>query len=263
MQAKPHSQLLHTGDTLATTNRIDKVKPLQPLMDQLPLDRFTPFVRPFTYTGLDYFGPVTITIGQRQEKGLVALFTCLTVRALPLEVAHDLSTDACILAIRNCISRRGTPVRMRSDNGKNFVGLNGDVKQFSEVFDCIRIQNELSSRNIQWIFNCPLNPSEGGIWERMVKSVKRVLKQTVHEKSPKEHMFNSFLIEAENIVNSMPLTHIPISAEDEEPNTPNHFLLVMPNTVHTPSFEDIDSQPKVLRKQWKIARQMRDHFWKR
>ncbi|XP_075150541.1 uncharacterized protein LOC142224646 [Haematobia irritans] len=110
--------------------KIDKVKTLQPLMGQLPLDRFTPFVRPFTYTGLDYFGPVTVAIGRRQEKRWVALFTCLTVRAVHLEVAHDLSTDACILAIRNFISRRGTPVRMRSDNGKNFVGLNGDAKQF-------------------------------------------------------------------------------------------------------------------------------------
>ncbi|XP_017476339.1 PREDICTED: uncharacterized protein LOC108366430 [Rhagoletis zephyria] len=105
-----------------------------------PLDRLDPFVRPFTYSGLDYFGPVAVTIGRRHEKRWVALFTCLTVRAVHLELAHDLSTDSCIIAIRNFINRRGVPAKIRSDNGKNFVGANEEAKRFAEVFDCEQIQ---------------------------------------------------------------------------------------------------------------------------
>uniref|UniRef100_A0A182IES4 Uncharacterized protein n=1 Tax=Anopheles arabiensis TaxID=7173 RepID=A0A182IES4_ANOAR len=58
---------------------------------------------PFTYTGIDYFGP------------LIVLFTCMTVRAVHLEVAFSLSTSSCIIAIRNFIARRGTPREMYCD----------------------------------------------------------------------------------------------------------------------------------------------------
>ena len=242
--------------------RFRRTLPVPPLMGSLPKDRLTPYIRPFSFTGLDYFGPVTITIGRRHEKRWVALFTCLTIRAIHLEVAFDLSTDACILAIRNFINRRGTPTKLRSDNGKNFIGADQLSKQFSEVFDVTRIQDELSTKGIDWQFNCPHNPAEGGVWERMVQCVKRVLRSTLKESSPREHTLQSFLIEAENIVNSRPLTHLPLSHENEEPLTPNHFLLGAANTAQTPAGAITEKQT-VLRKQWRISRQLRDHFWSR
>ncbi|XP_053960415.1 uncharacterized protein LOC128864687 [Anastrepha ludens] len=115
--------------------RLRKIHAVSPLMGPLPIDRLTPYVRPFSYTGLDYFGPITVTVRRANEKRWVALFTCLTVRAVHLELAHDLSTDSCIIVLRNFINRRGVPVRVRSDNGKNFVGADMEAKCFSEVFD--------------------------------------------------------------------------------------------------------------------------------
>jgi len=44
----------------------------------------------------------------------------------------------------------------------------------------------------------------------MVQCVKRVLRHTVKEVAPSEHVLESFLIEAENIVNSLPLTRKPL-----------------------------------------------------
>ncbi|XP_037818591.1 uncharacterized protein LOC119608296 [Lucilia sericata] len=242
--------------------KIRRAVPVAPFMGSLPSDRLTPYVRPFTYTGVDYFGPINVTVGRRHEKRWVALFTCLTIRAVHLEVAYDLSTDACILCIRNFINRRGTPLKIRSDNGKNFVGVNQEAQRFDEVFDLVKIEDELSTKGIEWQFNCPHNPAEGGVWERMVQCVKKVLRVTLKEVAPKEHTLQSFLIEAENIVNSRPLTHLPVSPEDEEPLTPNHFLLGSTNTAQTPEGIEI-TKPVVLKKQWRIARQLRDHFWKR
>ncbi|XP_054091903.1 uncharacterized protein LOC105220591 [Zeugodacus cucurbitae] len=243
--------------------RLNKATPSAPWMGPLPSDKLTPHVRPFSYTGLDYFGPVTITVRRSTEKRWVALFTCLTVRAVHLELAHDLSTDSCIIAIRNFVNRRGVPIRIRSDNGKNFVGADREAKRFTEVFNCHRLQSELSQKNIQWVFNSPFNPSEGGAWERMVQCVKRVLRQTLKEVSPKEHTLISFLIEAENVVNSRPLTHLPITVDQEQPLTPNDFILGAANTAQTP-IADVDLEKTcLLRKQWRIARQLRDHFWKR
>ncbi|XP_053947714.1 uncharacterized protein LOC128856436 [Anastrepha ludens] len=243
--------------------QVRKTEPHAPMMGPLPEDRLKPYVRPFTYTGLDYFGPISVTIGRRTEKRWVALFTCLTVRAIHLEIAHDLSTDSCIIVMRNFMNRRGVPTRLRSDNGKNFIGANEEAKRFPDVFDTERIQNELSTKGVEWFFNCPANPSEGGIRERMVQSVKRVLRHSLKEKAPREHVLQSFLIEAENIVNSRPLTHLPISPDEDEPLTPNHFLIGVGNIPKTPTANSPGEKIPLLRKQWLIARSLRDAFWKR
>ncbi|XP_037809127.1 uncharacterized protein LOC119601932, partial [Lucilia sericata] len=193
--------------------------PKHPLMGQLPVDRLTPFVRPFTYTGIDYLGPYTVSIGRRCEK------------------------------------RRGIPIRIRSDRGTNFVGASKE--------DFVKIETELGDectrRGIEWVFNTPADPSAGGVWERMVRSVKNVLSFTLKEKSPQLDTLNSLLIEAENLVNSRPLTHLPIDSSDSEPLTPNHFLIGSPNIVQTPAVDE-----KVcLRKQWQILQQLKQTFWKR
>ena len=45
------------------------------------------------------------------------LFTCLSIRAIHIEVAHSLDTESFINALRRFVSRRGTPEEIRSDNG--------------------------------------------------------------------------------------------------------------------------------------------------
>ncbi|XP_060808788.1 uncharacterized protein LOC106133502 isoform X2 [Amyelois transitella] len=69
--------------------RIRKAQPMNPIMGDLPPQRLAHHQRPFTYTGIDYFGPITVTIGRRHEKRYVALLTCLTCRALHLELLAE------------------------------------------------------------------------------------------------------------------------------------------------------------------------------
>lgn len=240
--------------------KLQSAKPMPPLMGQLPPDRLTPYVRPFSYTGLDYFGPVYVAIGRRREKRWIALFTCLTIQAVHVEIAADLSTDARILCIRNFINRRGVPVRIRIDNGTNFVGADRVIKSVDEFFDHSRIQSELTKHRIEWVFNCPSNPHAGGCWERLVQSVKKIIKQSLNDKAPQVETLRSYLIEAENIVNSRPLTHVPVTIDEEEPLTPNHFLLGTANSTQTPC---ADEDKMIFRKQWRIAKQLKDYFWKR
>ena len=86
--------------------KIRRAVPVAPFMGSLARYRLTPYVRPFPYTGVNYFVPINATIGRRHGKRWVALFTSLTIRAVHLEVAYYLSTDACFLCIRNFINRR-------------------------------------------------------------------------------------------------------------------------------------------------------------
>lgn len=242
--------------------KILEAKPRMPLMGPHPEDRLTPFIRPFTYTGVDYFGPVSVSVGRSKQKRWVALFTCLTIRAVHTEIAEDLSSDACIMCIRNFINTRGVPKRMRSDNGSNFVGINNELMSADDIFQKDQVQDELSIRQIQWKFNVPSNPSAGGCWERMVQTIKRILVQSLKEVSPRVETLRSFLIEACNIVNSRPLTHVPTSVIEEEPLTPNCFLLGDPNCIQ--QFSDKEPEPIwTLRKQWRIANSLKNYFWKR
>lgn len=240
--------------------KYDNAKPKQPLMGQLPPDRVTPFVRPFSYTGVDLFGPFNVAVGRRKEKKWAVIFTCLTVRAAHIEIADDLSTDSFILCFRNFINRRGTPVRIRSDNGSNFIAAQKLLKKEDQLLNTDEMFHEAAKHNIEWIFNCPANPSSGGCWERLIRIVKRLLLKTLKEDTPRLETFRSVLMEAENIINSRPLTEIPISSEDDEPITPNHFLLGCLNATQTPSTVE---ENICLRKQWKVSQNLKDRLWKR
>ena len=49
---------------------------------------------PFTYTGVDLSGPFYVKIGRCEVKRYGCVFTCLTMRAIHLEVLVSLETDA-------------------------------------------------------------------------------------------------------------------------------------------------------------------------
>lgn len=238
----------------------DSAKPAPPLMGQLPSDRLTPYVRPFSYVGLDYCGPFFVAIGRRREKRWIALFTCLGTRALHLEIALDLSTDAFLICLRNFVNRRGVPIRIRSDNGTNFIGAQKEITAENRFFDFDEIQRNLSKDNIEWIFNCPANPHAGGCWERLVRCVKRLLYKVFAGEAPRLETFRSAMIEAECIINNRPLTELPIGPDSEEPITPNHFLIGGLSSTQTPG---PNGEKVCLRKQWRIAQNLKDRLWKR
>ena len=64
-------------------------------MADLPKERIVPDLPPFMNVRVDYFGPVGIRRGRATCKRYGVLFTCMTSRAVHLEVANSLETDAC------------------------------------------------------------------------------------------------------------------------------------------------------------------------
>ena len=65
--------------------------------------------------------------GRSQVKRYGCIFTCLTIRAIHIEIAHLLDTDAFINAVRQFIARRGKPVLVSTDNGTNFFSGEKEV----------------------------------------------------------------------------------------------------------------------------------------
>ena len=237
-----------------------RAKPVIPEMGQLPPSRLTPYVKPFTFCGVDYFGPMEVTIGRRHEKRWGALFTCLTMRAVHLELVDTLSTDSCIMALRRMISRRGAPKEIWSDNGTNFHGASNEMKLALKELDQEKILVELAPRGVKWHFIPPASPHMGGSWERLVRSVKTALKAVLKERAPKEEILRTFLAEAENSVNSRPLTHVSLDPDDPRPLTPNNLLLCGGTPLPPGKFEETDLY---TRKMWRYTQRLADDFWRR
>ncbi|XP_062701238.1 uncharacterized protein LOC134285126 [Aedes albopictus] len=152
--------------------RIAKVTPSTPKMAPLPDARLAVAVRPFSFVGLDYFGPMQVKVGRSYVKRWIALFTCLTIRAIHLEIVHSLSTESCKMAVRRFVARRGSPVEIYSDNGTNFQGASRELRAEIEATNK-EMQETFTNTNTKWIFNPPSAPHFGGSWERLTTLQKK------------------------------------------------------------------------------------------
>ena len=96
---------------------------------------------------------------------------------------------------------------------------------------CKKLINELSNRGIQWYFHPPNASHRGGVWERMIRSVRRIL-HAISQQPVCDEVLQTLVTEAERIVNNRPL----IPCYDDRRNlpalSPSDFLLLRP--IDTP-----------------------------
>lgn len=145
-----------------------------PQMADLPAIRFEAGIRPFTYTGIDYFGPLKVKVGRQTHKRWGVLYTCLTIRAIWIDVVPSYDTQACILSIRDFINRNGRVQEFYSDNGTYFKGADNELTREIKKIDEKRLSDEFTSCYTKWYFNPPESPHMGGMWERLIDPLKRV-----------------------------------------------------------------------------------------
>lgn len=92
----------------------------QPIMADLPSTRVQPG-RLFSKIGVDYAGPLKIREinlrKARELKAYIAVFVCMSVKAVHLELVTDLSTGAFLAALDRFVAQRGLPSDIYSDSG--------------------------------------------------------------------------------------------------------------------------------------------------
>ena len=122
-------------------------------------DRLNEHVFPFTLTGVDYFGPFEVKFLRRTLKRWCCLFTCLTTRAVIIEVTQSLDTESCLAAVTRFIARRGYPKTIISDLWTNFVGAANELKAFMNEWDKDKIESDLAQKKIFWKIQSSLSSS--------------------------------------------------------------------------------------------------------
>ncbi|XP_024877306.1 uncharacterized protein LOC112458103 [Temnothorax curvispinosus] len=234
------------------------------LMGQLPLSRVTPS-RPFTHTGVDYAGPLTIKTwkgrGAKTYKGWICVFVCFSTSAIHLEVVSDYSSEGFIAAFRRFSARRGIAQTIYSDCGTTFIGADAALKKMfiQSSQEHQRIAHILQQDCTRWEFNPPGAPHMGGKWEAVVKSVKFHLRRTIGETLLTTEELTTLLTQIEAILNSRPLEPLSDDPEDVSALTPGHFLIGGPlTTIPEPSLIDLATS-RLSR--WQLIQQRVQHFW--
>jgi len=231
------------------------------MMADLPKARLEIHEPPFSSTGIDYFGPIIVKQRRSKVKRYGCIFTCMTSRAIHLELATDLSTSSFINALRRFVARRGPVQRIFSDNGTNFVGAEHELKRAIEKWNEVHIDGFLKQKGVEWIFNPPSASHMGGCWERSIRTVKKVLMAILTEKTIDDDILYTSLVEVENIVNSRPLVDAPLEPGSKVPLTPNHLLKIDPAIGLPPILTE--NGDWYSRNRYRLVQRVADEFWRR
>lgn len=105
------------------------------MMGDLPGYRLASYESVFKYMIIDVCGPFAIRVNRRTEKRWLLVLSCLTTRAVIIEVLHTLDSQSFLMALQNHINLRGAPFRIISDNGLNFVGGSNNLKESQEKWN--------------------------------------------------------------------------------------------------------------------------------
>ena len=164
-------------------------------------------------------------------------------------------------ALRRFICRRGTVTTIRTDNGTHFVGAQKELKDALEKLDHHKVQSGLLKDGVKWLFNPPSGAHFGGVWERLIRPVKRILYSVLKEQTLDDESLQTALCEVEAIMNDRPITTVSSDPNDLEPLTPNHLLHLKAKPIMPPGlFQKADLYS---RRRWRQVQYLADLFWRR
>lgn len=224
---------------------------------------------PFSYVGLDVFGPWEVAArrtkgGQANSKRWAVLFTCMSTRAVHIEVIETMSSSSFINALRRFFAIRGPAKQLRSDCGTNFVGASRELKLDPPSPGETSVEDYLVDQRCSWVFNPPHSSHMGGTWERMIGIARRILDsmllQAGHSKLTHE-VLTTLMAEVTAIINARPL--VPVSSDPEAP------LILTPSTLLNQKFGVALPPPgdfakgNMFKHQWKRVQVLADTFWAR
>ncbi|XP_038588673.1 uncharacterized protein LOC119913337 [Micropterus salmoides] len=216
---------------------------------------------PFTYVGIDVFGPWSISTrrtrgGQAESKRWAIMFSCMSSRAVHIEVIEAMDTSSCINALRRFFALRGPAKQLLSDCGTNFIGARKELGMDK------RLQKFLSEQGCIWEFNPPHASHMGGPWERMIGVARRILDSMFlqHNTRLTHEVLCTLMAEVTAIMNARPL--LPVSADPENPFILSPSMLLTQKTGAPPPPGEFSGKD-LYTKQWRQVQALANQFWTR
>ena len=243
-------------------------------MGDIPVERLTPGVSPFTYIAVDLLGPVVIKSMVKSRTSMKVwpvVFVCLGTGALHLAVSHNYGAEAFLLCYKGFVAIRGKPTKVISDRGsqlvraQQYVGWNKN--ECPSGWDWTRIKNFASRQETEWEFIEPGCQWRNGVAENRVKVTKKtlsfVLGSTLIGTKPTLHYAElvSLLSSVADRVNDRPVGLRGLSDEDWLPLTVNHLILGRTNATYQDPVNELNAesyaeansyQEELLKTWWKM-----------
>ena len=110
----------------------------QQKMTDLPKERISE-EPPFTYCGVNGFGSFIVKHGEKEVRRYGALCTCLSSRAIYMEIVYSLSTDSFIMSLRRFVGCKGNVRMIKSGNGSNPIAASTEPTSAFQEMNHIQI----------------------------------------------------------------------------------------------------------------------------
>ena len=206
--------------------------------------------------------PFYVKQGRAEVKRYGCIYTCMNMRAVHIEKLNSLETDSFINSFRRFTARRGIPKKVWSDNGTNFVGASPELMKCLQNIDEEKIKKMGLKNEVEWKFNTPHASHMGGVWERQIRTIRKVLAVLLQKYQDKltDEVLETLFAEIESIINSRPLTKVSEDATDMSTLSPNQLLILneMPN-----DFPGKFHYGDAYKQRWRFVQHLANQFWKR
>ncbi|KRX70907.1 hypothetical protein T06_11700 [Trichinella sp. T6] len=175
--------------------RVD-AQPYRLRMGNLPADRVTESL-PFSHIGVDFAGslfvrPEVKRCNTQVHKAYICIFTCMTTRAVHLELLKEQTTDSFLQGLRRFIFR-------------SFNLVDQFIQCLFRDSNWKRLQHKLDQERIRWKFITPRAPWCSGYWERLIRSVKNALRKTLRGALLTHDKLHTTICEIEARINDQPI----------------------------------------------------------
>ena len=152
--------------------------------------------------GVDFAGPLSYKVSKKEQgKCYIIIFTCATSRAVHLEVAKSQSGEECQRKFNEFITRRTRPKPIVSDNASVIKSTATWIKKLRK---CEALQDHLANQGIKWQFNLSRSPWWGGLYERLIKEIKKTLYKTMGRSHLRYEQMEGVVMDIERHLNNRP-----------------------------------------------------------
>ena len=138
------------------------------------------------------------------------------------------------------IARKRQPKTKVPDNGNNFMGAANEFKAAFRELTEEAITNQLAEKFIKRSFNPPATPHFDGVWERLVRSCKKVKYIVLKGQPMKEDSFRTTLCIVEQLI------------DKQSSNNSSELRRGKPRSINPESFHRGTPERNLIQKQIQI-----------
>ena len=195
--------------------------------------------------------------------GLV--FTCQTSKAIHIEVLEAMDSSAFLCALRRLFALQGHAKLLRGDRGTNFIGAKTELDAAASELDEKKVEKFITECGCKWEFNPPHASHFGGVWERQINMICRVLDAMFTELGLSQlthKLLVTLMAEVVAIVNARPIAALPSDVDDPQPLSPAMLLTMKTHPARPPPGQFMRTDIYAHHR-WRRVQFLAEQFWTR